>query len=555
MRRISGIMATGFPGLLGLLILILSAHGNLETASARDDRPAALSVSTREIDLGAVGSGESARAQFQITNTGEGRIRWAIEEPPGWESSKGMGLTGECGSVPSRVDVVLSSLKGRPETGDHPVEIRIVSGRNSLVLKRMLAEGSYREALRIESEEGGRTLFLKFSLTDTKSRPALEVEPRGIDLGDMEPVKEITRKIRITNAGAGVLRWQAATTASGQARVTAGTGRGRYLSLLNESLATGGPYTAPGHLKDVLQAAGNWVVEKGYPRAAGPGCTMKLQIQGTGAVLYGKRVSEEALVRVSADEHPVREMPLLELEGNRFEGVVIEDLPEGLHGILVQVGEGAVILEGIFVSDMRANQPPAAWARLTPLSGTTTRETDFVTVRMNLSELRPGIYTDHVTIASNGGTARIPISLNVTGEPSPKLLPVYRYTRDNDILFTTQPDKEDPRYLGAYQRAGLAFRLYGPGTAGTVELYRWYNPSIGDHYYAAERSGGRKNLSGYLFEGPIGNIATIRLPGTRELYRWFNPATSRHFFTTDSAGEGQGKRGYRFEGIVGFVLR
>jgi hypothetical protein len=555
MKRISIIMATGFPGLLGLLTLILAVHGNIETASARDNRPAALSVSTREIDLGAVGSGESARARFQIANTGEGRIRWAIEELPGWESSKEMGLTGECSAVPSRVDVVLSSLRGRSETGDHPVEIRIASGRNSLVLKRTLAEGTYREALRIESDEGGRTLFLKFSLTDTKSRPALEVEPRGFDLGDMEPVKEITRKIRITNTGAGVLRWQAATSAGGQARVTAGTGRGRYLSLLNEALSTGGPYTAPGHLKDVLQAAGNWVVEKGYPRAAGPGCTMKLQIQGTGAVLYGKKGSEEARVRVSADEHPAREMPLPELEGRGFEGIVFEDLSEGLHNLKIQVEEGAVILEGIFVSDMRANQPPSAWARLTPLSGTTTRETDFVTVRMNLSELRPGIYTDHVTIASNGGTARIPISLNVTGEPAPKLLPVYRYTRDNDILFTTQPDREDPRYLGAYQRAGLAFRLYGPGTAGTVELYRWYNPSIGDHYYAAERSGGRKNLAGYLFEGPIGNIATIRLPGTRELYRWFNPETNRHFFTTDSAGEGQGKRGYRFEGIVGFVLR
>ncbi|NTV54709.1 MAG: DUF1573 domain-containing protein, partial [Syntrophaceae bacterium] len=172
-------MASGFPALLGLLIL-LASHGTLETASARDNRPAALSVSTREIDLGAIGSGESARAQFQITNTGEGRIRWTIEEPPGWESSKGEGLTGECGAVPSRVDVALSSLKGRTETGDHPVEIRIASGRNSLVLKRTLSEGTWREALRIESDEGARTLFLKFTLTDTKSRPALEVEPRGI---------------------------------------------------------------------------------------------------------------------------------------------------------------------------------------------------------------------------------------------------------------------------------------------------------------------------------------------------------------------------------------
>jgi hypothetical protein len=143
----------------------------------------------------------------------------------------------------------------------------------------------------------------------------------------------------------------------------------------------------------------------------------------------------------------------------------------------------------------------------------------------------------------------------MTGEQAPKVLSVFRYARGNDILFTTQPDKEDHRYLGAYQRAGLAFRLYSPGTAGTVELYRWYNPAIGDHYYAAERSGGRKNLVGYLYEGPIGNIATIRLPNTRELYRWFNPSTNQHFFTTDAAGEGMGRMGYKFEGIVGFVLR
>jgi len=555
MKRISSIRTAGFLGLLCLLIL--ASHGTQETASARDNRPAApaLSVSTREIDLGVIGPGESARAQFQITNTGEGRIRWAIEEPPGWESSTGGGLTGECGATPSRVDVVLSFLNVRPEAGDHPVEIRIASGRNSLVLRRTLAEGTWREALRIESDEGGRTLFLKFSLADTKSRPALEVEPRGIDLGDTEPVKELTRRIRISNAGAGVLRWQVSTSAGGQARVTAGTGRGRYLSLLNEALASGGPYTAPPHLKDALQTSGNWIVEKGYPKAAGPGCTMKLQIQGTGAVLYGKRASEEAVVRVSADERPAREMPLQESEGNRFEGSITEDLPEGPHSIQIQAGEGAVILEGVFVSDMRANQPPSAWARLTPLSGTTTRETDFVTIRMNLSELKAGIYTDHVTVTSNGGTARIPVSLNVTGDPVPKIQNVYRYTRGSDQLFTAQPEKEDARYLGAYQRAGLAFRLYSPGTAGTVELYRWYNPSIGDHYYAAERSGGRKNLAGYLFEGSIGNIATIRLPGTKELYRWFNPATNQHFFTTDAAGEGQGKRGYRFEGIVGFVLR
>jgi len=312
---------------------------------------------------------------------------------------------------------------------------------------------------------------------------------------------------------------------------------------------------APPALKDSLQLAGNWAAEKGYPKAAGKGCTLRLQFQGSGAVLFGRRVAEVAELRAAVDDRPVREMPLQDLEGDRFEGIAAGDLPEGPHSLHLQVGQGAVILEGFSVTDSRAAAPPSSWVRLTPLSGTTARETDFVTVRMNLSEFKPGIYTDHVTITSNGGTARIPISLNVTGEPASKILPVYRYTRGDDTLFTSQPDREDHRYIGAYQRAGLAFRLYGPQTAGTVELYRWYNPTIGDHYYAAERSGGRKNLAGYLFEGAIGNIATIRLPGTKELYRWYNPSTNRHFFTTDAAGEGRGKRGYRFEGTVGFVLK
>ena len=548
MERISRCMAAGLACLLAMAL-----PGGPGAAEARESRAQALTVSTREIDLGVVGPGEKARSQFQIANAGEGRLRWAIEEPSGWESLTGWGLTGECGSVPSRVDITLRSLKGRSEPGEHAVEIRIASGRYSLVMKRTLAEGPYREALRIESDGGGRTLFLKFSLADAKSRPALEVEPRGVDLGDTEPVKELTRKIRITNGGAGVLRWQASSGGAGSAPGL--PGRTRYVSLYNESLATGGPYLAPPALRDSLQLTGNWVAEKGYPKAAGEGCTLRLQFQGTGAVLHGRRVAETAELRAAAGDRPVREMPLQELEGNRFEGIAAGELPEVPHSLTLQVGEGAVILEGFSVTDSRAAAPPSSWVRLTPLSGTTVRETDFVTVRMNLSELKPGIYTDQVTITSNGGTARIPISLNVTGEPASKILPVYRYARGDDILFTAQPDREDPRYIGAYQRTGLAFRLYGPQTAGTVELYRWYNPAIGDHYYAAERSGGRKNLAGYLFEGAIGNIATIRLPGTKELYRWFNPSTNRHFFTTDAAGEGQGKKGYRFEGTVGFVLK
>lgn len=511
---------------------------------------AALQLSAREVDLGDLGPGETARAQFQISNTAEGRIRWTLAAPQDWE--EGGVLSGEAGGRPSKVDVTLVSLREGAGPGDHPVEIRLAAGRDVLVLRRTLAEGPWREALRVESDSGGRTLFVKFNLTDVRSRPALEAEPRGIDLGDMEPVREITRKIRVFNSGAGVLRWQASSGAAGSPSSWA---RGRYLSLHNEALDAGGPYAPPAALKDALQLTGPWGAEKGYPKAAGAGCALRIPIQGSGAVLSGRSASSSAVLRVSVGDQPPRQATLVDLEGGRFEAVLAEGLPEGPHSLHLQVSEGSVVLEGITVRDSRVTSPPAAWIRLTPLSGTTTRETDFVTVRMNLSGLKPGVYMDLVTISSNGGTVRIPVSFAVTGEAAPKHLIVWRYTRGTDVLFTAHPEKEDPRYIGAYRRAGLAFRLYGPGTAGTAELYRWYNPAIGDHYYSAERSGGRKNLQGYVFGGAIGNIATIRLPGTRELYRWFNPETGRHYFTTDAAGEGMGRRGYRFEGIVGFVLR
>jgi hypothetical protein len=476
-------------------------------------------------------------------------------EPPGWEGLEGEKPSGECGAVPSRIDLVLTSLRERAGQGEQPVELRITSGRTTRVLQRVLAEGSYREALRIESDAGARTLFVKFTLTETKSRPGLELEPPGIDLGDMDPVRDVTRRIRIINRGAGVLKWQAATSGAGAAKGMQETGRGRYVSLLHEALQTGGPYTAPAQFKDTLQLTGNWIAEKGYPKAAGAGCVLRLQFQGTGAVLYGRRISDSPVILASYDEHPVREASLKSLEGNRFESHFDEILTEGPHSLQVQIGEGAAILEGVFVKDARVVTAPSAWLRLTPLSGTTTKETDFVTIRMNLSELKPGIYTDYITITSNGGTAHVPVSVHVTGEQAPKVVTVYRYLRDDDQLFSSQPDKEDPRYLGSYQRSGIAFRLFSPGTAGTVDLFRWYNPTIGDHYYSTERSAGRKSLAGYIFEGPIGNIATIRLPATRELFRWHNPSTGMHFFTTDKAGEGMGRKGYRFEEIVGFVLR
>ena len=172
---------------------------------------------------------------------------------------------------------------------------------------------------------------------------------------------------------------------------------------------------------------------------------------------------------------------------------------------------------------------------------------------VNTALLTPGIYGDRVFFLTNGGDADIEIFLEVTTEKTPKFLDVHRYMNGTDYLYTTRLQDEAAKLqLTGYRYAGIAFRLFAPGTPGTTHFYCWFNPSKRDHYYSYDPQGG-KPLPGYQLEGSIGNIATSRLSGTKELYRWFSPATGGHFYTTDVAGEGAAKRGYRFDGIAGFV--
>jgi len=56
-----------------------------------------------------------------------------------------------------------------------------------------------------------------------------------------------------------------------------------------------------------------------------------------------------------------------------------------------------------------------------------------------------------------------------------------------------------------------------------------------------------------VFDGTIGNIATVKLPLTRDLYRWFNPDTGAYFYTTDTKGENHEKMGYKYDGVAGYV--
>jgi len=107
--------------------------------------------------------------------------------------------------------------------------------------------------------------------------------------------------------------------------------------------------------------------------------------------------------------------------------------------------------------------------------------------------------------------------------------------------------------LERYRKGELAFRLFRRGTPGTAEFFQWHNPSKGTHFYSYSRSGGKHPLKGYIFDGTIGNIATLKLSHTRDLYRWFNPETGAYFYTTDTKSENREKMGYIYDGVAGYV--
>ncbi|MCG6536643.1 MAG: hypothetical protein L7F78_18520, partial [Syntrophales bacterium LBB04] len=238
----------------------------------------------------------------------------------------------------------------------------------------------------------------------------------------------------------------------------------------------------------------------------------------------------------------------------RAEILVIEDQPESPHLITI-VGEGGrVIIEGVRIFGKPVLKGPRGWISVLQDSGTTTRETDYVNIVPNTSQLTPGLYGEYVLFTSNGGDAAVEVFMEVAAETKPRLLNVHRYVIGSDYLYTTNPQAEMARLqVKGYHSQGLAFRLFSPGTPATTDFYRWFNPVKGDHFYSSDPAGGGKPLQGYLFEGSIGNIATSRLTGTMELYRWYNPTTGCHFYTTNQSGEGMGKKGYLFDGISGFV--
>jgi len=384
--------------------------------------------------------------------------------------------------------------------------------------------------------------------------PFLSVTAQKIDLGAVFSGEKITGQLMIQNTGTEVLRWTAAIPATPAISAVGAAGGGRFISFQNRDVATTGVYLPPAHIRDQLDVTGRWSEEGGYPVGYPPSATLMFRFLGSAVKLINMRKSEEGALAVLIDDQPII-LPLDQVEGGGYiDPHMIQGLPDTHHTLTIIGRDARLTMEGVMTFDREIIRFPAGVVKFFPRSGTTTRETDYLTISIDTRNLKPGLYLEYLEISSNGGQETVLMYLDVLSAGLTRLLDVHRYVKGREYLFSVNIPADSKRiFVNGYEKQGIAFQLFAPGTPGTTEFFRWYNPHVGDYFYSYQRQGGGKSLSGYIFDGAIGNIATSRIASTRPLHRWINEKTGRHFFTVDPKGEDIRKQGYRYDGISGFV--
>ncbi|HVO67386.1 MAG TPA: hypothetical protein VMT12_12995 [Syntrophales bacterium] len=512
-----------------------------------------LAVSPKEINLGLIGPGEGIRGNFVLKNAGSGIVNWTVNGPEGWTFFDAKKLSGILEKGTQNMSVHVSFLKNTltDNGGSNLVQLSIEADNRINIYRKQLSIGSHREMLKLPSNGGTRTIYVRFELATGHHEPQIDVNPARIDFGSVGQGESVKKRFQVTNTGREVLKWRVAvqaSTANGTANVS-----GKYISFVNEDIKGSGVYAAPNHLKGTLDIAGKWPESSGFPLSYVPSNVMKYHFWGTGIAIFCSSEKDEGDISAFVDEVYSIDPDCRNEQKAKAECLIAEGLPYGSHILTIINKGGSVIIEGVRIYGREMKKGLPGWISVFPLSGTTTKEIDYVNVNINTKNLESGYYGENIIFNSNGGKVIAEVSVEVSAGIAPRIIDVYRFVSGYDYLYTANPQAE-PSLLNTkgYKKQGIAYRLFSSGTPGTTPFHRWYNAARKDHFYSSDTHGEGKSLKGYVYEGAVGNIATSRLTNTRELYRWYNPSTGCHFYSTD-LNESIIKKGYRFDGIAGYV--
>lgn len=532
-----------------------------QAATKEEALRSAVALTPREVDFGAVGPENASNALIYMKNMGGGIVAWSIDGPEGWEAAENQRLAG---NLAAEQDVLRLTIKsGKSVLSEstqlakqkyHNIRITVETGGKASIFQKDLPVGSYREQLNITSLGGTRAFYIIFKVTDVMSESQLSVEPPRLDFGIISPGKQAERQIKISNRGRETVKWRIIIPRPGDEKQNLMPIKGRYVSFVNENIKGSPVYSPDSYLKETLDISGKWLEHEGYPTAFGVNNLIKYRFSGTGISVYLWRGPEGGRLAAYIDDQLMRVYDSNAPERGREEITVVDGLPDGPHVLTLVNGEGRAMIEGVSVYGKELMRGNPGWMIVNPDSGTTTRETDYANIRIDAQQLPPGFYGGPIIIASNRGDIAVEAVVEIRPDQAAKIIDVYRFVRNHNYLYTSNPQAEASRIQsGGYRKEGIAFRLFAAGTPGTTEFYRWYSSRRDDHFYSYEVSAGSKAAKDYVLEGSIGNIATSKLTNTKELYRWYNEETGGHFYTTDPKGDGITKKGYKFNGIAGYV--
>jgi hypothetical protein len=520
------------------------------------------SISPLELDLGMINiDNPSSEGSFAFKNNGPGVINWSTDGPEGWENPDKQKLSGVLKNSLDYLHVEIRLLpkdaspgenKQKNVSGYNYVEMKLDIGSEKIFCRKELPSGTHKEAVKINTPDGQKTVFVTFIIGYTQKTPLINLYPVRLDMGGILPGKSVSKKIMVTNSGREMLEWS--VTAQKHVVGDKPFNLGRYISFANDDARGCGVYTVPGRLKETFEFMGKWMEGDGYPTGAEADNFIKIHFNGTGIILYLLNAHEDPNISVSLDKRLIDNNDLFKEKEKRGELLIAKDLVFGPHVLTIISKNNHLGFEGVKILGENMSYFPEGSIKIMPNSGAITRQTNYLNVCLNTAQMPPGYYLDDIVFNTSGGEAVVEVFAEVLPDNIIKVIDIYRYYNGKDYLYTANPQAEAKRLMqNNYVKEGIAFRLFNPDTPGTTGFNRWYNPQSRSHFYHYDPMGGKKDLRGYISEGSIGNIATSKLTNTRELYRWYNSKTGGYFYSTDMQGGKINKKTYRFDGIAGYV--
>jgi hypothetical protein len=175
---------------------------NIVQAQSRENYQPVLAITPREVDVGTIRPGEIVMGVFTFKNMGSGVINWSTSGPEGWKKleNQKLSVTQEDETESLRFEIRLpvdgSQLKGfKFKSSFHNTEIQFEAGSEKIICQKDLQVGKHKEAIKITSTGGSRTIYVTFKIATTQESPIINFNPARLDMGMVMPGKNVSKKI------------------------------------------------------------------------------------------------------------------------------------------------------------------------------------------------------------------------------------------------------------------------------------------------------------------------------------------------------------------------